>query len=79
MGMTNCADTFLSGYHSSSCQENAVVNSVIKTKMSGYIGKLSVVEHCHIDGAADIDVGNGCVVSGVRSSALLCVRRGLCL
>ena len=79
MGLTNRADAFLSGFHCDSCQDNVVVNSVIRVEVSGYIGMSSVVEHCYVDGAADIHVGDGCVVSGIRGSASLCIRSGLCL
>jgi fucokinase len=79
MGLTNRADAFVSGFHCDSCQDSVVVNSVIRVEVSGYIGKSSVVEHCYVDGAADIHVGDGCVVSGIRGSASLSVRDGLCL
>ena len=78
MGLTSRAGAFVAGFHHNGDRRNVGMNSAMSVKQWGYIGNSSIVEHCHID-ADGINIGDGCVVSGVRGSASFCLFSGMCL
>jgi len=72
LGLTRRADSFVSGFASNDTANdgNIVVNSVLvsKSEPTSSLGRLSVVEHCHIDCEGSIKIGEQAIVSGVRGS-----------
>ncbi|KAL3783649.1 LOW QUALITY PROTEIN: hypothetical protein ACHAW5_008746 [Stephanodiscus triporus] len=78
MRLTTRADAFVSGFRHHGGRGSVVMNSAMTAQRWGHIGNSSIMEHCHIDGDG-IDIGDGCLVSGIRGSASLRLLSGLCL
>ena len=85
LGLTRRADSFISGFASNVNDGNIVVNSVLVSKskqQSSSLGRLSVIEHCHIECEGSIKIGEQAIVSGVRGSVkggCFHVPDGICL
>ncbi|KAL9186619.1 hypothetical protein ACHAXT_005857 [Thalassiosira profunda] len=83
IGLTGRADSFVTGVKPEYGHDghNIVLNSVLDAK-NITLGAQCVVEHCRIDCDGDIEIGDGCLISGVRGKlkpGTLCVPNGLCL
>ena len=88
LGLTRRADSFVSGFTSkdNAGDDNIVINSVLYSKAvhsdESALGRLSVVEHCHIECDGVIDIGKQVILSGIRGLVKgdsFTVPNGVCL